>query len=494
MPGINLSGFQPCDVRGRYGPGPEAQISPWHAFLIGQALAELLPPGAQALISGDGRASTPGLLAALEAGLGGRAVSLGAGVPTPLAYLARQQLELAGCAIVTASHNPPAFNGIKLQLGDQPPTPELLGAIRERVGVLAGSVAGMPPASPAGAGTADAPEPPALVRAWAAYDQCLRAGFGQRLAGLRIALDGMHGCWAGRASARLQAAGAEVVALRDLRLGDFAGATPDPAVDAHLAALAATVRGGAFAFGAALDGDGDRVRFLDATGRPLDNGTVLVLLARHVQGGGPEAQRGGAVVYDQKTRLAVVAELRRAGLRPVRERSGHSFMRARILAEHAVLGGENSGHFFWGLPGLYPVPAGDCGLFAVFVVADLLRRAGRSLAELAATVPSSPFYTGDIRGLRYAGDRAGLLATVAAGAREAGFAVDTEDGVRLEGPTAFVHLRASVTEADMLTAALDALDADGLVAMAEALAGLLPPPAQPIAAAIRKRVRGLAGG
>jgi len=488
-PDINLSGFQPCDVRGRHGPGPDAQISPLHAFLIGQALAELLPAGAQTLTSGDGRASTPGLLAALDAGLGGRAVSLGAGVPTPLAYLARQELGLGGCAIVTASHNPPAFNGIKLQLGDQPPTPELLAVVRNRVQARAEAAAGALPASPARA--AEGTEPPALRRAWAAYDQCLADVFGKRLGGLRIALDCMHGCWAGDGPARLRAAGAEVVALRDRRLGDFAGATPDPAVDAHLTDLGGAVRGGGFALGAALDGDGDRVRFLDETGHLLDNGSVLVLLARHLQACGPESRRAGAVVYDQKTRLAVVAELRQAGLQPVRERSGHSFMRARLLAEHAILGGENSGHFFWGTPGFYPVVAGDCGLFAVFVVADLLRRAGRSLSELAATVPPSPFYTGDIRGLRYEGDRAALLAAVAASARDAGYVVDTEDGVRLESPTAFVHLRASVTEAGLLTAALDALDADGLVAMADPLAALLPAAAQPIAAAVRQRVRAL---
>jgi phosphomannomutase len=282
------------------------------------------------------------------------------------------------------------------------------------------------------------------------------------------------------------------VALRDERLGDFGGATPDPAVDRHLAELGTALRGGGFAFGAALDGDGDRVRFADETGRPLDNGTVLALLGHHLLDCGATTA-GAAVVYDQKTRLAVVGDLQQAGLRPVRERSGHSFMRARMLAEQAVLGGENSGHFFWGLPDLYPVAAGDCGLFAVFALAGLLRRAGRPLSELAARVPGSPFYTGDIRGLRYAGDREALLATVAGAARRAGLAVDTADGVRLERPGAFAHLRASVTEADMLTAALDALDAGGLQAMAEELEAVLPADAHEIAAAVRQRVADLAG-
>jgi hypothetical protein len=71
--------------------------------------------------------------------------------------------------------------------------------------------------------------------------------------------------------------------------------------------------------------------------------------------------------------------------------------------------------------------------------------------------------------------------------------VDTADGVRLERPGAFAHLRASVTEADMLTAALDALDAGGLQAMAEELEAVLPADAHEIAAAVRQRVADLAG-
>jgi len=123
-------------------------------------------------------------------------------------------------------------------------------------------------------------------------------------------------------------------------------------------------------------------------------------------------------------------------------------------------------------------------------MAGLVAETEMPLADLAATVPASPFYTGDIRGLDYDGDRAELLAQVAESARRAGMAVDTSDGVRLERPGAFAQLRASVTEADMFTAALDALDRDSLLAMAAALESVLPPAARHLAEPVRRRVQG----
>jgi len=479
---INLSGFQPCDIRGVYGNDYRAQVSLAHAFLIGRAIAEAAQAGQRVLIAGDGRASTPGLLAALAAGLGPVALSFGPELPTPLAYFIKTRLKIHASAIVTASHNPARFNGIKVQIGSNPPTPELIGRIRDYVQTHAADRHLMPKRS-ALAGD------PRGAELWAAYKQHLLAVF-SRTKGMVLAIDCMHGCWAGKAREALTEAGFQVTALRDGILPDFGGESPDPAVDANLATLSARMRSGGFGFGAALDGDGDRVRFLDEKGCAVDNGAMLVLLAGHLICGGRAGQRR-TVVYDQKMRLAVVETLRQAGAVPVLEKSGHTFMRTRMLAEDALLGGETSGHFFWGGEGFYPVPAGDCALFAVFVVAEMLSRAGRPLSALAASVPPSPFYTGDIRGLRYAGDRAELLAGLATAARERGpqeLRLDTSDGVRLERAGAFLHLRASVTEADMLTAALDALDARSLTAMSELLAALLPPAAAAIAAAVSARV------
>jgi hypothetical protein len=120
---LNLNGFQACDVRGAYGNSDSAEVSPLLAYLIGRSLARHVPAAAAVQLSGDGRASTPALLAALATGLNRPYLNLGAGVPTPLAYVARQMRQVHTTAIVTASHNPPAINGIKQQPPITPPGP-----------------------------------------------------------------------------------------------------------------------------------------------------------------------------------------------------------------------------------------------------------------------------------------------------------------------------------------------------------------------------------
>lgn len=479
---MNLSAFQACDIRGIYGADEESEISPPLAYRVGRSLARRMPAGQPVVLAGDGRASTPALLAALRRGLSGEIRDLGPGVPTPVAYVARTLARAGASAFVTASHNPPEFNGIKLQVGDLPITPEELDAMRDEV-------AAMPAGGSVAAGRSWAGDAPLLADAWAAHGDAVRRMCGSA-AGVAVAVDGMHGCYAGRASRVLADLGFRVAALRDEPAGDFRGIVPNPAVDANLAELMARLGAGGFTFGVALDGDGDRARFVDERGRPVDNGTALVLLVRFLV----ESGRAGVrrrVVYDQKMRLSVVNALRAAGCEPLLEKSGHTFIRTRMIRESALFGGESSGHFFWGAEGLYPVPAGDCGLFAAAAMAAALRQFGCPLSELADSVPASPFYTGDIRGLRCPGDRAAFLRDMAGRVRSRGAAVDTRDGVRVDRPGAFAHVRASVTESDMLTAALDATSRDELADMAELAIEAMGPDARDMASRVRARVQAL---
>lgn len=474
---LNLTGFQVCDVRGLYGQDAAAQISPLHAFRIGQSVKARIPADATVVLSGDGRTSTPTLLSAFVGGLQRPCLSLGAGVPTPLAYFAKHLRSAYATAIITASHNPASFNGIKLQLGAMPITPEEMAAIRD-------DVAKMEAATFAAARIPDAGH---LRReTWAAYASVAKQAFGEAK-GTALAVDCMHGCYSGYAHELLTTLGYRVTTFRDQRDGAFCGMEPDPAVDRNLAPLVAAVREGRFAFGVAFDGDGDRARFVDERGSAVDNGTALVLFVRYLLESGRDAGRR-AVVYDQKTRLAVVAALRRCGATPLVEKSGHTFIRTRMLREGALFGGEKSGHFFWGGGAVYPVDSGDCGLFATVAMGEVLRFFGKPLSALAAEIPDSPFYTGDIRGLRYDGDHGRLLETVAGAVDRTAYRVSTEDGVRIESPDAFAHLRASVTETGTLTAAFDAADRDGLQRVVETILRALPRDAANIGRAIQDRV------
>ena len=490
---LNTAGFQPCDIRGEYGVDPTAQVSPALAFFVGRALAESVPRAQSLLGAGVGRAHTPILLARLEQWFGRACVNLGPQTPTPLAYFTKHARGHHSCAIVTASHNPAKFNGIKIQVGDAPPTPELLTLIRDRVIQFANAESESSPRREEGDGRAETNPPPLVAgymrnaeSAWDSYATFLKQMLRDPAALGRIAIDCMHGCYSRRAG-EVFTKGHRSTVLHDEVLGDFGGLVPDPAVDAHLTELTAAMQQERFGYGLALDGDGDRARLLDENGALIDNGTLVVLFVRYLLETGLSAGRT-KVVYDQKMRLSVVQALRKLGAEPVMEKSGHAFIRTRTLAEKALFGGENSGHFFWGCPAVYPVAAGDCGLFAGVMAARVMQHFRQPLSALAATVDPSPFYTGDIRGLTWKGDRGALLAGMASRADRNRYAVDQTDGLRIETADAFGHLRASVTESDKLTAAFDAENIEALRSMVAELIALLPANAESIAQPIRGRV------
>jgi phosphomannomutase / phosphoglucomutase len=482
---LNLTAFQPCDVRGQYGESAQDQVSAVHAYLLGRVLAGTVPTDETLLLAGDGRSSTPRLLAMLEAGFGRPCLNLGPAIPTPLAYFAKSLFHSCGLAIVTASHNPARFNGFKLQVGDRPVQPGQLEQWREEVAHLYSNEI-IPPFAPSTepelfSGSAKREE------AWACYKRRCAEAFGPQPAfEMRVAVDCMHGCYSRRAGEALTEMGYDVIPIRDQLAGDFQGGIPDPAQDANLAGLSSIVSHSQAVFGFALDGDGDRARFADEKGNLLDNGTLFVLLVRFLIKSG-RGQEGDKVVYDQKMRLAVVRALRDLGVEPLIEKSGHTFIRTRMLREDALFGGENSGHFFWG-DGLHPVPAGDCGLFAALAVGAMLRFFGQPLSQLAASVPLSPFYTGDIRSLRYDGNREALLAGMASMADRDRCVLGTQDGLRIETGAAFAHLRPSVTESNMLTAVFDAEDAQSLAAVRDLIIDLLPPEASNTVRLIKEAV------
>jgi len=482
MVDLNLSGFQPCDFRGLYGDTPEAQVSPLHAYLIGKYIATLIPLGEKALLSGDGRSHTPRLLHALSQGLGANQVNLGVRVPTPLAYYAKHQGGIHTSVIVTASHNPPAFNGIKIQIGPMPITIEQMAGIRDAVATLFMTDRALLD----GEFTSQSRE---MAGIWADYKAMIARTF-DKVENRALVLDPMYGCFSGLAPEVLRERGYTVHALRNEVKKDFHGSTPNPAEDKNILELMEATKGADCVLGAALDGDGDRARMVDEYGNPVECGIVLALLARHWIESGINGGKN-TVVYDQKLSLNVINALNEAGAHPVIEKSGHAFIRTRMLNEDALVGGEKSGHFFWGVR--YPVMAGDCGLMAILAVDEVLRKTGQTLSRLAASIPDSPFYTGDIRDLQYAGNREDLLRHLERAVAEADYVISTSDGVRIEKreghkTLAFAHIRGSVTESDMLTAAFDASNQDALEEMLNVVTHSLPENARNIRESIQKRV------
>ena len=439
-----MSIFKACDIRGRYGVG----LDPAIALAVGRAVGSLLT-GKAVVVGGDLRPSTDPLRGALTEGLvaaGCRVIDVGV-LPTPAFYFAKDHLNADGGIMVTGSHNPPGDNGFKVSLGKQAITETDIREIRRRV-ERADFVTGDGSLTRADVG--------------GAYEDFLKRRFPRRARGPRIVVDPGNGCYAHIAPRVLRDRGYDVVELNCEPDGRFPNRSPDPAVAENLKVLAEVVLHEKADLGVAYDGDGDRVVFVDQRGRIVESDIAVVLYAR------PALKvRPGVVVYDIKCSGVVADQVREAGGTPVMEKSGHAFIRGTLLKTNAVLGGEISGHFFFGELGR------DDGLYATLLMLDIVHAEGRSLAALSDSVPRY-FITPDLR-LPCSPEQANAaLAALEATFRDKpACEVTTLDGVRVAFADGWALARPSVTE-PLLTMRFEARSAARLEEIQRSVRELVP--------------------
>lgn len=424
-----MSVFKPCDIRGVAGHDLTRDL----ARRIGHAVGDLVragraPPRAPVLLGGDVRLSTPGLKSACARGLrdaGCDVWDLGI-VPTPVVYFARRHLGIGPAVVVTASHNPRRYNGFKIHIAEGAVTPEQLREVERR---------------------AVAPEPrrPSAVRGRLhRIDVCTdyldwlrRCAFEGR--GMRVVIDAANGALGVLAPAAFRAAGFRVHRLFCEPDGRFPGHDPNPAVPANLCALGRRVRRVAADLGVGFDADGDRVAFVGEGGLPASKDAVAAFLADTlVREARKAGERAPPVVHDIKCASIVSRTVRAAGGRPVEERSGHAFQRARMVTEEALLGCEVSGHYFHRALG-----GDDDGLYTALLVCSRVAARNGSLSRLLATFRVPPI-TPDIRIPCGRAEIDALLRTVAA--REDADRVTLIDGVRVRYRDGWALARPSVTE------------------------------------------------
>jgi phosphomannomutase len=293
-------------------------------------------------------------------------------VPTPLVYFAVNRLNTDGGGAVTASHNPPQYNGLKLRKreSDSPNGLPLQPNEIQEVRRLA-QEGGFREAAQGSYREQD------VVADYVQYVQS-RIKLARPT---RVVLDAGNGVAGPVAVQTLQAIGCEVVPLYCDPDGNFPNHMPDPLKPENLRDLIAKVKETGADLGVALDGDGDRLGVVDDTGEILWADQYLILLARNAL----RDQPGASVVFDVKCSMALSEEIERMGGKPVMSRTGYPNIMVRRQEVDAVLAGELSGHMFFN----DPVVDFDDGTFAA---ANLLQAISRESGKLSQVVAGLPKY------------------------------------------------------------------------------------------------------
>jgi phosphomannomutase len=447
---LSVSIYKPCDIRGSVA----AELTPELYRRWGRALGRQVEPMAKVVIGGDIRASTPEFLAALSDGLceaGVDVVDLGL-LPTPMIYYARQRLQAAACAIVTASHHAAELNGLKWMIGRQPPTPEEVAALRRQ------SESPSPPPCPRPRST------PRTLDVSFDYVAWLQETWVDALAAqCHVVLDPMHGCCAARARRYLHAIFPQCLfsAIHDTPDAAFAGGSPDCSRPQLLEELCEAVYRQRAHVGFAFDGDGDRLALVDNEGMPLSAEEATWVL---LQSFGSQLQ-GEQFVYDLKFSDRIPEAAKELGAEPLVERSGQAFLRSRMLQTRALFGAGVAGRYFF-----RALEGGDDGLFTACWLIAYLARCRTTLAHLRRECP--PVYMSpDLRIPLRPDQQRGILDRVRATWSQ--FPQQTLDGVRIDVPGGWALVRSSVTE-PALTFRFESSDWHSLDDLVEHFCAALP--------------------
>jgi phosphomannomutase/phosphoglucomutase len=331
--------------------------------------------GRSVALGRDCRLSGERFARAMERGLtatGCDALDLGV-VPTPLTYYAAQTMPVDGLCMITGSHNPPEYNGLKVGVGKG----TLYGAAIQELRALAESG---PFASGKGSVSARDVVGPYIE------DVAGRIRLGPRK--LRVVVDAGNGTGGAVAVPLFERLGVEVVPLFVEMDGRFPNHHPDPTVEENLEHLKAKVRETGADLGIAYDGDADRVGAVDERGRVLWGDQIMILFSRALLREVP----GATIVAEVKCSMTLYDDIAARGGRSIMWKAGHSLIKAKMKEEGALLAGEMSGHIFFAHRWL----GFDDGIYSSARLVELLSRAQGPLSGLLADVPRT-FSTPELR-------------------------------------------------------------------------------------------------
>ncbi len=378
---VNPAIFKAYDIRGIYGD----EIDGATAVLIGRSftrvIAALEGKASTDLTLGlgrDMRLTAPELAAAYRDGMCSEgATVLDAGeVGTEVLYYLVGSRELDGGLMCTASHNPKSYTGAKLVgrgalalSGDAG-----IGDVRDRIENGLGD--------PPGGGTV---EDVGIMDEF--HEAALSFIDRDAVRPMKVVVDGGNGMAGPMVGPLLERLGLDLIEAYWTPDGEFPDHEPNPLLPENREFIMAEVTRRGADLGIAWDGDADRCFFIDETGAFVDGDFLTALMT----GSMLEKEPGATVLYDVRASRAVADTAREAGGKALVNRVGHAFFKTRMRAEHAVFGGEVSGHYYF-----RDFYCADSGTLPALLILELLSRRGARMSQLLEPYRSRYFISGEI--------------------------------------------------------------------------------------------------
>lgn len=419
-PSLEPSIFKAYDIRGIV----DETLTVDAVYWIGRALgAEAEARGEQHIyVARDGRLSGPKLIKALTKGLrdAGRDVTDLGMEPTPVLYYAAYALGTGSGIMLTGSHNPPEYNGIKMVLGGTTLSGPDIQALRKRI------------------------ETNDLTEGEGQYDTAnVTTQYIERITGdiklarkMKVIVDCGNGIPGAVAPTLLRDLGCEVSELFCEVDGNFPNHHPDPSQPENLVDLKQALVDQHADIGLAFDGDGDRLGVVTPTGNIIWADRQMMLYAQDVLSRNP----GAEIIYDIKCTTNLAKIIEQAGGKATMWKTGHSFIKAKLKESGGLLAGEMSGHIFF-KERWYGF---DDALYTAARLLEILTKDGRPVDEIFDELPDN-VNTPELKLHMAEGEHHPLVDKLVAAADFPGAKITTIDGLRVDFEDGFGLVRASNT-------------------------------------------------
>ena len=422
-----MSIFKTYDIRGIYGEDWEKET----AYRIGRALPTLLGAG-DILIGRDARLSSEEIMEALSTGIldSGSDVTDAGLCSTPAIYFSTAFYNFGGSVMITASHNPPQYNGLKISRENAVPVGYSTGL--DQLEEMAAETAA--PTTTSGGAAARGRLTHKDIRA----DYLTHLSrFKGDIRDIKTVVDcsnGMAGVFIHDVLSDLEA---DITLMYDDPDGRFPNHDPNPLVEENLSDLKAKVRESNADLGICFDGDADRVMFVDENGRFVSPDLITALLARYYFVHMPARRRGSSVVlYDVRSSRSVVEEITRLGGRPVICQVGHSYAKKLLRETNGILGGELAGNYYFKENFFC-----DSGMIASMLVLSVLSKEKILLSEFVDEVQNY-YYSGEIN--FEVQEKDSIIQNLVCDYYDG--KLNEIDGVRIDYPSWWFNVRPSNTE------------------------------------------------